>query len=125
MNNSQNTEDKRKHIFSNCVFAVKTIFQYAPAVSAIYTITALTSGLFTPVSIYCLAKLIDSVTAYINHTSDIRQTALWGGLYVFSLFVVEIFWLIQPKMGRYMNRNLRNIPVLQPKICAVKPKRLK
>ena len=108
MNNSQIAEDKHKHIFSNSVFAVKTIFKYAPAVSAVYTITALIAGFLTPVSIYCLARLIDSVTAYITNGADIIQAAIWGGFYVFSMGAVPIFWLIQPKMGRYMNRNLRN-----------------
>ena len=108
MNDSQIMEDKRKYLFSNCVFAAKTIFQYAPVVSTVYTITALTAGFFTPVSIYCLAKLIDTVTAYITNGADISQAAIWGGFYVFSLAAVPIFWLIQPKMGRYMNRSLRN-----------------
>ena len=108
MNDSQNIVDKGKHIFSSCVFAVKTIFQYAPAVSTIYTITALLSGFFTPVSIYCLAKLIDGVAVFINDGANISQAAIWGGLYVFSLLVIEMFWLVQPKMGRFMNRKLRN-----------------
>ena len=111
MNNPQNTnekEDKRKHILSNCVFAAKTIFQYAPAVSTVYTITALTAGFLTPVGIYCLQRLIDCLSAYVTLGADIGQAALWGGLYVFSLAAVPMFWLIQPKMGRYMNRSLRN-----------------
>jgi len=111
MNDSQNKEkeeDKRKHLFSNCVYATKTIFKYAPVVSAVYTVTALTSGLFTPVSIYCLKKLVDSVAAYINSGADIKHAAFWGGFYVFSLFIVEMFWFVQPKMGRFMNRRLRN-----------------
>jgi len=41
MDNSQ-TEDKRKALFSNCVYATKTIFKYAPVVSTVYTVTALT-----------------------------------------------------------------------------------
>ena len=108
MNNSQNTEDKRKHIISNCLFAAKTIFQYAPVVSTVYTIMALTAGFLTPVSIYCLQRLIDCLTEYVTDGADITQAAMWGGLYVFTLASVPMFWLIQPKMGRYMNRNLRN-----------------
>lgn len=107
MDNSQ-TEDKRRHLFSNCIFAVKTIFQYAPLISTIYTVTALTAGFFTPVGIFCLQKMIDSVTAYITDGAGIKHVAVWGGLYVFSLSATQIFWLIQPKMGRYMNRRLRN-----------------
>ena len=107
MSNTQN-EDKRKHIFSNCIFAAKTIFKYAPVVSTIYTITALTAGFLTPLSIYCLQRLIDSITAYATAGADIKQAAIWGGLSVFAWASVPMFWLIQPKMGRYMNRNLRN-----------------
>ncbi|MCL2815758.1 MAG: hypothetical protein FWD23_14265 [Oscillospiraceae bacterium] len=33
MNNSQNAEDKRKHIFSNCIFAVKTIYRQFSVIS--------------------------------------------------------------------------------------------
>jgi len=121
MNNSQNAEDKHKHIFSNSVFAVKTIFKYAPAVSAVYTVTALISGFFTPVSIYCLARLIDGVAAFIDGGEDISQAAAWGGLYVFSLFLIEMFWLVQPKMGRFMNRRLRNTlpPVVIKKLTEI------
>ena len=108
MNNSQISEDKRKHLFSNCVFATKTIFKYAPVVSTVYTVTALTAGFFTPLGIYCLQKLIDGVTAYITDGANINQAALWGILYVFSMLAIQMFWLIQPKMGRYMNRKLRN-----------------
>ncbi|MCL2159224.1 MAG: hypothetical protein FWH48_07445 [Oscillospiraceae bacterium] len=103
MNNPPNTtkpEDKGKHIFSNCVFAAKTIFQYAPAVSTVYTITALTAGFLTPVGIYCLQRLIDCLSAYVTLGADIGQAALWGGLYVFSLAAVPMFWRIQPHLER-------------------------
>ena len=108
MDNSQNTEDKRKHIFSNCVFAIKTIFKYAPVVSTVYTVTALTAGFLTPLSIYCLQRLIDILTKYAKNGANISQAAIWGMLYIFFLGSNQIFWLAQPKMGRYMNRSLRN-----------------
>jgi ABC-type multidrug transport system fused ATPase/permease subunit len=104
----QNTEDKRKHLFSNCVYATKAIFKYSPAVSTVYTITCLGAGVFAPVSIYCLQRLVDSVTAYVTDGADIGQTAMWGIFYILALSAVPIFWTIQPKMGRYMNRSLRN-----------------
>jgi len=59
-------------------------------------------------SIYCLQRLIDGVTAYASDGTDITQAAMWGLLYVFLLGSGQIFWLVQPKMGRYMNRRLRN-----------------
>ena len=104
----QTFRGKNKNLFLNCVFATKTIFKYAPIVSTVYASTALLSGFFTPVSIYCLVRLIDTVTAYISGGAGIRQAAVWGGLYVFSLFGVEMFWFVQPKIGRFMNRKLRN-----------------
>lgn len=112
---------KNKNLISNCIYATKTIFKYSPYVSALYTVTAWTSGLFMPVSIYCLQRLIDSVTAYINHGAGINQATIWGGLYVLSLFGVEGFYLIESKMSRYMNRRLRNslCPVLIEKFTNV------
>lgn len=108
MENEQTFKEKNKYLLSNCVFAVKTIFKYAPVVSAVYAVTAITSGFFAPVSIYCLQKLIDSVTAYISGGTNVKQALLWGGLYVFALFGSEMFWFVQPKIGRFMNRKLRN-----------------
>ena len=101
-------EDKRKYLFSNCVFAVKMIFKYAPFLSALYTVTTLTAGLLYPLNIYFLQRLVDNVTVFITDGGDMKHIILLGVCYVLSLFSVQIYWLIQPKMGRFMNRRLRN-----------------
>ena len=81
-------EQKRRHTMQNSLFALKTVFRYAPATATVYALLALTSSVFTVVQILFLEKLVNFVTAYILQTADVRPVLLWGLLYVFSLLGV-------------------------------------
>lgn len=99
-------ETKRKHVIRNSVFALKTVFQYAPVVASVYALFALTSSVFTVVQILFLEKLVNYVTAYIADPADSRMVLLWGILYVGSLIAAQLYQFSLAKLGRYLNRKL-------------------
>ncbi len=99
-------ETKRKHVIRNSVFALKTVFQYAPVVASVYALFALTSSVFTVVQILFLEKLVNYVTAYIANPADSHMVLLWGMLYVSSLIAAQLYQFSLAKLGLYLNREL-------------------
>ena len=78
-------ETKREHVLQNSVFALRTVFHYAPVIACVYAVFALNSSVFTVVQILFLEKLVNQVTAYIASPADSHAVFLWGVLYVASL----------------------------------------
>lgn len=99
-------EQKRRHTIQNSIFALKTVFRYAPATATVYALLALTSSVFTVVQILFLEKLVNFVTAYILHAADVRPVFLWGLLYVFSLVGAQLYTFSLGKLGKHLNRKL-------------------
>lgn len=99
-------ETKRKHVIRNSVFALKTVFQYAPVVASVYALFALTSSVFTVVQILFLEKLVNHVTAYIADPTNNHMVLLWGILYVGSLIAAQLYQFSLAKLGSYLKRKL-------------------
>ena len=99
-------ENKHTHVIQNSIFALKTVFCYAPAIAAAYAFLALTSSVFTVVQILFLERLVNHVTAYISALSELRSVLLWGTLYVISLIGSQAYSFTLGKLGKYLNRKL-------------------
>ena len=99
-------ENKSTHVIKNSIFALKTVFRYAPIIAAIYALLALTSSVFTVVQILFLEHLVNHVTAYISEPSELYSVLLWGTLYVVSLFGAQAYSFTLSKLGKYLNRRL-------------------
>ena len=99
-------ETKRKHIIGNSVFALKTVFRYAPVIATVYVLFALTSSVFTVMQILFLEKLVNHVMAYIADPADSRMVLLWGALYVGSLIAAQLYQFSIATLIRYLNRRL-------------------
>jgi len=92
-------ETTRNHVIRNSVFALKTVFRYAPAVAFVYTLFALTSSVFTVVQILFLEHLVTCVTAYLAGLAASRAVFLRGTLYVVSLIASQLYQFSLVKMG--------------------------
>lgn len=99
-------ENKRTHVITNSIFALKTVFCYAPVIAAVYAFLALTSSVFTVVQILFLERLVNHVTAYISAPSELYSVLLWGTLYVISLIGAQAYAFTLGKLGKYLNRKL-------------------
>lgn len=99
-------ENKRTHVIKNSMFALKTVFQYAPFIAMTYMFLALTSSVFTVVQILFLEHLVNHVTAYISDPSELYFVLLWGTLYVVSLLGAQAYTFALGKLGKYLNRRL-------------------
>ena len=99
-------ENKHTHVIQNSIFALKTVFCYAPAIAAAYAFLALTSSVFTVVQILFLERLVNHVTAYISALSELRSVLLWGTLYIISLIGSQAYSFTLGKLGKYLNRKL-------------------
>ena len=99
-------ENKHAHVIQNSIFALKTVFCYAPAIATAYAFLALTSSVFTVVQILFLERLVNHVTAYISALSELRSVLLWGTLYIISLIGSQAYSFTLGKLGKYLNRKL-------------------
>jgi len=99
-------ETKRKHVIGNSVFALRTVFRYAPAAAGVYALFALTSSVFTVVQILFLEKLVNHVTVYIQNPVDSHMAILWGTLYVASLFATQLYQFSLTKLKLHLDRKL-------------------
>lgn len=99
-------ENKSTHVIKKSIFALKTVFRYAPIIATIYALLALTSSVFTVVQILFLEHLVNHVTAYISAPSELYSVLLWGTLYVVSLFGAQAYSFTLSKLGKYLNRGL-------------------
>ena len=99
-------ETKREHVLQNSVFALRTVFHYAPVIACVYAVFALTSSVFTVVQILFLEKLVNQVTAYIASPADSHAVFLWGVLYVASLIAAQLYQFSLGKLERHLHRKL-------------------
>ena len=99
-------ENKHTQVIPNSIFALKTIFCYAPVIATAYVFLALTSSVFTVVQILFLERLVNHVTAYISAPSELYSVFLWGTLYVISLIGAQAYSFMLGKLGKYLNRKL-------------------
>lgn len=99
-------ENKRTHVIQNSIFALKTVFCYAPVIAAVYAFLALTSSVFTVVQILFLERLVNHVTAYISAPSELYSVLLRGTLYIISLVGAQAYLFTLGKLGKYLNRKL-------------------
>lgn len=97
---------KRKHIIGNSVFALQTVFRYAPAVASPYALFALISSVFTVAQILFLEKLVNHVTAYIKNPAAGSGVFLWGALYVASLAAAQLYQFSLAKLRLCLSRKL-------------------
>ena len=99
-------ENKRIHVIKNSIFALKTVFRYAPVIATVYAVLALTSSVFTVIQILFLEYLVNHVTAYFSDSSELYSVILWGTLYVASLIGAQAYSFSLGKLGKYLNRRL-------------------
>ena len=99
-------ETRHSHAIQNGIFALKTVFCYAPVIAAVYAFLALTSSVFTVVQILFLERLVNHVTAYISAPPELYSVLLWGTLYVISLIGAQAYSFTLGKLGRRLNRRL-------------------
>ncbi len=99
-------DNKRNHVIQNSVYALQTVFHYAPVVASVYALFALTSSVFTVVQILFLEKLVNHVTLYIANPADSHMVFLWGILYVLSLIAAQIYQFSLAKLEQHLNRKL-------------------
>lgn len=97
---------KHTHVITNGIFALKTVFCYAPVIATVYAVLSLTSSVFTVVQILFLERLVNHVTAYIRNPSELYFVLLWGTLYVVSLIGAQAYSFTIGKLGKYLNRKL-------------------
>lgn len=99
-------ESKWKHAVRNSVFALRTVYRYAPAAACVYSLFMLTSSAFVVVQILFLEKLVNHAAAYIENPTDSHMVFLWGALYVASLFVTRLYGFSETKLKLFLVRKL-------------------
>lgn len=99
-------ESNWKHAIGNSVFAIRTVYQYAPAAACVFSLFMLISSAFAVVQILFLEKLVSHAAAYIENPTDSHMIFLWGTLYVASLIAIRLYGFSQTKLKLFLTRKL-------------------
>lgn len=96
---------KKHQMFVNAWYALKIVFSKAPLVASVYLLLALTGSVFTVLQIVFLQKLVDAVF-YINEQSNYGRILWTAIIYVFSVFLSQIYTFSMSKAGEYLYKRL-------------------
>lgn len=95
-----------KNILKRSLFAVKTVFKYAPFITCIYFILSFTSGVFIFLKIRTLALLIDNIVNYIKYSGNISDVIIYGILYIFCYLGTTLYTFYLSRISRNLRIDL-------------------
>ncbi len=110
-----------KQTLKNALFAYRIIFKHAPVIALVYIVLSLTGAVFTGVEVRALAKLIDTVTRYVQHVDSIKTVALFCIIYLGTIFFGNIYTFSIGILGRrlYKRLTITLSPEIMKKLCSI------
>ncbi|MCM1215500.1 MAG: ABC transporter ATP-binding protein/permease [Lachnospiraceae bacterium] len=81
----------------NCIFAIRTVFHYAPLNAVLYTAGFFVPAFFTGAQMLLIQHIVDSGAALVQGRGELRPVVCWSGLLVIMLTL----WVSLQKLGSY------------------------
>lgn len=103
-----------KSTVKNSLYSLKIIFSFAPFIASLYTILSFVGAAFTTLQVVVLKHLVDSVISMTG--VGMNRVLLWGGLYVGTMVLSQIYTFSLGKLGRLLYKKL--IKTLTPQIIS-------
>lgn len=87
----------------NCIYAIRTIFHYAPLNAVLYTIGFFVPAFFTGLQMLLVQKIVDSGMALVQGEGELQPVIWWSALLVIMLTM----WVSLQKLGGYEQSVIR------------------
>lgn len=87
----------------NCVYAIRTVFHYAPWNMVLYTIGYFVPAFFTGLQMLLVQQIVDSGMALVQENGELRPVIWWSTL----LVVMLTLWVSLQKLAQYESLAIR------------------
>lgn len=87
----------------NCIYAIRTVFHYAPGNVVLYTIGYFVPAFFTGLQMLLVQQIVDNGVAFVQGEGELRPVIWWSAL----LVVMLTLWVSLQKLGQYENLAIR------------------
>lgn len=81
----------------NCIYAIRTVFHYAPWNAVLYTVGYFVPAFFTGLQMLLVQQIVDSGVALVQGRGELQPVVWWSVLLVIMLTM----WVSLQKLGQY------------------------